>query len=258
MEISHFERKGFQIFRSIIPDATIRHIVNFLGKEVRSLLQDIRGKDSGESLQEISKFIQSSLGTETSNQNNRETLLLMTGHFPADVRLSQLLWKVADAPKLRCILEAIFGSKQLYMHMPPMARFVLPGNIQAGVPPHQDAAYNGHMSDFVTVWIPLVEIDKECGGIRIYTDQIMELIPTTIMVANGVWIEGIDVSGMSAEDMVPMTPGDVLVFNKFNIHASLPNSSARIRYSMDCRFFSANQTSSKHKLDLSTFTICSP
>ena len=35
----------------------------------------------------------------------------------------------------------------------------LPNNTKAGVPVHQDAPYNKHMSNSITCWTPLVETD---------------------------------------------------------------------------------------------------
>ena len=49
-----------------------------------------------------------------------------------------------------------------YVHYPPMIRFKLADAPSSIVPVHQDIAYNRHLSDFITVWVPLVDIDDEC------------------------------------------------------------------------------------------------
>jgi hypothetical protein len=88
----------------------------------------------------------------------------LTGHFPLEVRLSENLWKIPYSESFYSIIKTILRSENVFMHMPPTARFVLPGNVYAGVPPHQDISYNKHMTDFITVWVPLVDIDEEGAG----------------------------------------------------------------------------------------------
>ena len=55
------------------------------------------------------------------------------------------------------------------MHMPPTARFILPGNSAAAVPPHQDVSYNHHLTDFITAWVPFHPIDEESGGVAVFS-----------------------------------------------------------------------------------------
>ena len=124
-----------------------------------------------------------------------DTRVLMTGHFPRELRFSKIFWEIPRTHALQDILKAALGTDRLRMHMPPMARFILPSNSEAGVPPHQDASYNDHMGGFVTVWIPLVEIDEECGGVTIYESRGDGVIPITKLTQNGVSVEGVSVEG---------------------------------------------------------------
>ena len=41
------------------------------------------------------------------------------------------------------------------------------GNRRA-VPAHQDVTYNKHLGTFCIVWVPLVEIDRSCGGMAVF------------------------------------------------------------------------------------------
>ena len=89
---------------------------------------------------------------------------------------------------------------------------------------------------FITLWIPLVEIDSKCGGVTVYpgSDNVQQ---KTMKLNHGVWFDKIDVSGTVAVDCAPMAKGDVLIFNRFLAHKSMPNLSNRIRFSLDLRFF---------------------
>jgi hypothetical protein len=186
----------------------------------------------------------------------KQTLDLLSGHLPTQTRLSERLWAIARAPRLRELLYAVLGTRELCMHMPPMARFVPPGHSTAAVPAHQDIAYNRHMSDFVTCWVPLVEIDDACGGVTIYEGS-NEPVELKSHPGNIFWAGGLDVEKYDARNIY-MKPGDVLVFNKWLVHCSMPNLSERIRYSMDLRFFGKQDHSSKHFLDMQRWIVIAP
>jgi hypothetical protein len=104
-------------------------------------------------------------------RNIKEELDVFSGTFPLQTRLSRNLWQLFADPNLRALLLTLLGSDKLFMHMAPTARFVPRGYSHAAVPPHRDVTYNGHMTKFVTVWKPFVEIDALCGGVRIFRDS---------------------------------------------------------------------------------------
>lgn len=179
-----------------------------------------------------------------------------SGYYRLNTRLSPKLWTVADAPALRDLLAAWFGTDKLRMHMPPQIRCVTPDNPQVAVPAHQDASYNGHISgDFLTVWVPLVAIDSDCGGVGFYKGTANAPVIPTAPSGRPYLLHAIPTDGLS---MVThdMKPGDALIFNQQVIHASMPNRSNRTRYSIDYRFFAGS--SAKHYLDLQTSTVVAP
>jgi ectoine hydroxylase-related dioxygenase (phytanoyl-CoA dioxygenase family) len=55
-----------------------------------------------------------------------------------------------------------------------------------------------------------------------------------------------------------MAPGDALIFNPYVVHGSMPNLSNRIRFSIDCRFFGGDARTSKHYLDMTTWSVVAP
>lgn len=185
---------------------------------------------------------------------------VLRGHFPLSVRLSEELWRIplhlADHP----FLYDILGTKRLFMHMPPTARFVLPGNIEAAVPAHQDISYNKHLGAFCVVWVPLVDIDGACGGMAAYprSHGCGELLKGAFAAAPDHWLPGIDTAKFERVELQPLTPGDVVVMGHETVHESIPNRSDRTRLSIDFRFFGDNSRSSKHFLDLAHRRVVAP
>jgi len=185
---------------------------------------------------------------------------VLLGHFPLPARLDEALWqiplKLAEQPFLYELLEAT----GLFVHMPPTARFVLPGNVKAAVPAHQDVTYNKHLGPFCVVWAPLVAIDRACGGMAVYprTQGRGELFTGDKVAPADGWIPGVDVAGLARVELFPLAPGDVVVMGNETVHESMPNLSARTRLSVDFRFFGDNARSSKHYLDLSARRVVAP
>ena len=137
---------------------------------------------------------------------------------------------------------------------------MLPRNLKAAVPAHQDVTYNKHLGPFCVVWVPLVDIDEACGGMAVYprTQGRGELFAgETVAPADG-WIPGIDVARFERVVLQPLAPGDVVVMGNETVHESMPNKSDRTRLSIDFRFFGDNSHSSKHYLDLAQRRVIAP
>lgn len=185
---------------------------------------------------------------------------VLRGHFPLSVRLGEELWRIplhlADHP----FLYDILGAKRLFMHMPPTARFVLPGNIEAAVPAHQDISYNKHLGAFCVVWAPLVDIDGACAGMAAYprSHGCGELLNGASAASPDNWLPGIDTAKLERVELQPLAPGDVVVMSHETVHESMPNRSGRTRLSIDFRFFSDSSRSSKHFLDLAQRRVVAP
>jgi ectoine hydroxylase-related dioxygenase (phytanoyl-CoA dioxygenase family) len=178
----------------------------------------------------------------------------MTGHFPLDIRLSPELWRVPKLATVKHLLKDILGA-QLYMHLPPTARFVLPGNNRAAVPPHRDISYNAHMRNFVTFWVPLVDIDDLCGGVTVYEGSQREVVQAES--TENFWLKGVPTDGYEPVHC-KMRVGDALLMSHTMLHGSVANRSDHIRCSIDYRFFGGPHRSSKHVLDLRSWLVCEP
>lgn len=143
------------------------------------------------------------------------------------------------------------------MHMPPMARYVLPRNDCAAVPAHQDVDYNHHLTDFVVVWMPLTPIEGDSGGLAVF-EKSQGVRSVTHNVNSGGWLREIPTASFKRHFCCPMAPGDCVVFGPKLIHESVPNISNRIRLSLDMRFFSENERSTRHVLDMQDWSIHEP
>ena len=258
-DISKFEASGYQVFEDVVPPNIILEVRNFLYQQIEETLEPAK-REIGCSLDsDVVRVIGDIAeghrgGVESLSKSTRDAL---SGHFLLEARLSQILWKVPFSEKFQAILKALLASDDLYMHMPPTARFVLPGNVHAGVPPHQDVSYNKHMSHFVTIWVPFVDIDDVCGGVTIYEGSGRAPEYAVEQASSDFWRRGVPTEGCRPVHCA-MKAGSVLALNKQIIHSSTANRSSNIRISADFRFFGASDRSSKHYLDMKRCTVVKP
>ncbi len=233
--------KGYIIERDIVSKTLISEAKTFLEAQIADQLK---------ALHEIPDTIH----PDTYSDSHRK---LLTGHFPPEIRLDSKIISVVTCKRLTNYIKAITGWEALNIHLPPMARFILPNNSEAKVPAHQDLTYNKHLKEFITVWLPLVDIDTECGGVACSHDP-SELIEDVGLSDNKVWFDTIESQDMEFHECVPMTMGDALIFSPTTIHKSMNNISNRIRLSLDLRYFPAHHRSPKHFLSIEDGVVHDP
>ena len=259
MDASFFRTHGYQVFEKVIPLDLVEQTRLFLEQDAKqSLLKASNEIGCTDQAGIVSVIDAIANGTHGSvDQLSKSTRDTLSGHISLETRLSAELRKIPSHPGVMSVVRAVLGSNKIYMHMPPTARFVLSGNIHAGVPAHQDISYNKHMSNFVTVWVPLVDIDDECGGVVVFEGSGSEPERAVSHDPKNFWQ-----SGVPADAFKPIhckiQRGDLLVLNKYVIHASKANISDRTRYSIDQRFFGEHDSSSKHYLDMQTNEVIAP
>lgn len=181
---------------------------------------------------------------------------LVRGELPLEVRISPSLKVICEEPWLTAFLRETLNDPIIRMHHPPSIRVARPGMSSSLVPLHQDRSYATHLREFVTVWVPLCDIDDAAGGLEVVARaRTGDAIPHRTA---GIWLnmEGT----VSDDDRVPMFCrfGDVIVFGPQLVHGSRPNRSARIRLSVDYRFFASRETSPKHFYDLEHREVIPP
>ncbi len=258
-DTSTFHREGWQLFHDVIPAGTIEAVRNFLHRHIDDTLapalEELGIGRAEELVPAVDALIQRDRAAlDTLSTATRQAL---SGHFSLETRLSRALWDVPMSAALQAIVKSLLQSDTAYMHMPPTARFVLPRNTHAGVPPHQDLSYNQHMTNFVIVWVPLVDIDEDCGGVTIFPGTGAQQVRPVTQEESAFWLDGIPVTGLPSVHCT-MRAGSVLAFNKWLVHGSTANRSDRTRISTDFRFFGGQDRSNKHYLDLQTGMVVAP
>lgn len=168
----------------------------------------------------------------------------LRGEFDLETRLDQRIMQVLATPRVLAYLSTFLQSDGYCIHYPPMMRFKMAAAEASQLPPHQDWPYNTHMKDFLTVWVPLVTIDEGTGGVVVYDGSHQD--GNVQHVAEGSW----EAKALADLDKYPqqhvlMNPGDILTFPSELLHASAPQTSPRIRYSIDFRVFREPADSTK-------------
>jgi ectoine hydroxylase-related dioxygenase (phytanoyl-CoA dioxygenase family) len=174
----------------------------------------------------------------------------LTGEFDLETRLNTKICALLAAPKVRATLARFLDTPKYYIHYPPMVRFKMADVPGSMLPPHQDFAYNAHLRDFVTVWVPLTDINDEVGGLVVHTGS--HLAEKVDHSPSGPWAHGLKehAAGVYAKRAIHMQVGDVLIFPPLLIHESAPHrSKTNLRYSIDFRVFRAPEDTTKSYFD---------
>ena len=146
--------------------------------------------------------------------------------FACDARLGDMLSDLLG-PDIDCFLSQFI--------------FKLPGAL--GQPWHQDAFYfHFDRGPQVGVWLAVTEANPENGPLSVlsasHTEPVHEAVADRREHANLGYFEIVD-HDTSAEEMLLMDPGDLLVFHSHLMHRSTDNASKQMRAAMVYHFASA-------------------
>lgn len=255
IDLSHYQEFGYQILKNVFPSELIKEINIFLedekDKTLALLRKTIQFQDYGEFIKKTKALYENEQAFQSIDSNTKS---LLSGHFPLETRLSQRLWTIPQSQSTIQLFQQIFPDHPPRMHLPPVLRYILPGNVFAAVPPHQDVSYNKHVDDFFVLWVPFCKIDDECGGVVVHhgTGHFPELMANS---ERKFWLDSLPETGCQKVHC-KMDAGDALLMNKWIVHESMPNTSNRIRLSSDFRFFTGQ--SAKHYLDMETWKVVIP
>jgi hypothetical protein len=136
----------------------------------------------------------------------------------------------------RCVTPLL--SESAFPHPLSIARLMFPHNEEWATPPHQDYPNNQGTPDLYACWIPLGDCPAELGSLSILRgSHRLGVAPLEFSLGAGnrrarldERFEGLNwVSGDFAA-------GDAVVFHSHTVHRSLPNTTDRMRLSVDYRF----------------------
>jgi len=150
--------------------------------------------------------------------------------------------KLLDSAQTMRLLEGVFG-ETVFMFKSQNIRYAIPDDAKHVTPPHQDYFFIRINQSFRTLWIPLMDIDEEVGGLvlaggshkRGLLDHV-EQEAAYSYIFKGRKQRGIALGTLPQPWLTTdYHPGDLLIFSNLMVHWALPNRSDRIRLSIDNR-----------------------
>lgn len=156
------------------------------------------------------------------------------GDYPGGLYDTKLWEWFALTPQMRSLYEEVFGEKAYVLPIGEY-QFTWPGRPDCWARMHQDGPFSSGL-DFLVFWMPLMAIDADVGGLAIVpTPQSvgslhpgLEHNPTSPYIPAGTF-------GDDAWHRADYRPGDLLLFGPFTPHCGMPNTSDRLRLSIDIR-----------------------
>src|SRR5262245_55353399 len=137
VDLSFFREHGYQILRGIFDPSVAGDVRSFLETELEAsviMLRDVLQLDEIRNLGGVAEEL---IADGRFSELDFDIQQLLSGHFALKTRLSDRLWTISRQPRIRALLATLFHDDRLFMHMPPAARWVLPGYSQSSVPAHQ-------------------------------------------------------------------------------------------------------------------------
>lgn len=141
---------------------------------------------------------------------------------------------------LKRVMNLVVGEPAL-VHPKPIGRLIFPHCERLTVHAHQDYEFMGGDPEFFTVWIPLHDCPIEVGPLRILESS--HLYGVQQHQKENLHVPEIRGGEEKGQEWVggPVYSGDVLIFHSLTVHAASPNTSGRMRLSLDCRFQNAQR-----------------
>ena len=246
-----FDEKGYVLKRSFLDGDTCENAKTFLAAS-KDRLHRLLEQWAGEAVPDSGAFAhhQARITEYEARGLPKDLRHYLVGEFDLETRLDRRICGVLSSPGVRERLTRFLDAPQYCIHYPPMVRFKMadvPGSI---LPAHQDFTYNAHLRDFITVWVPLVDIDDEVGGLILYEGS--QHGKSLEHASKGPWAYGLNGSDVQEypRQHIHMRLGDVLIFPPLMIHESAPHrSQTRLRYSIDFRVFVAPEHTTKSYFD---------
>ncbi len=141
------------------------------------------------------------------------------------------------------IIERVFDAP-VFLYANTDIRFALPNDERHLTPPHQDHFFIRQTDQFRTVWIPLIDINQDAGGLAIakrsHLGGLLDHVEHDTAysyIFRGRKQRGVPLNAVRGPWLTTnYAPGDLLLFHSMMVHRALPNRSNRIRLSLDARF----------------------
>jgi len=253
-----FHREGYLILDDCIPLPSLCAVKTLLSSSSAEIGKVLRERGIGDD--NVESFLAKPPADLDASEYS-ELKALVSGNFPRNIKAHPALWDLLGGERLTSVLKRILGAERLYLHMFPSPRHVAPSSVLAAVPRHVDRQYNGHMSNFVTVWVPVEAFSENMGGVRVFPKSHNVAhnpeIDESARLENDLWFAPIR-SDLGDGVLATVTKGSALLLHRDLVHESALNLSGYVRLSADLRVFGDQDSTTKHYLDLQEKKIFEP
>ena len=160
-----------------------------------------------------------------------------------DVQRLEAFHALPHHPSVHRVMAALLGDTA-FPHPLSIARLVFPGNESWTTPPHQDFPNNQGTPELYACWVPLADCPVELGSLSIMAGSHKRgMAPLEFSLGAGNRQarvdERFDGLGWVGGDFAR---GDAVVFHSLTLHRALPNTTDRMRLSVDYRFQREGET----------------
>lgn len=154
-----------------------------------------------------------------------------------EVQRLETFHAVPHHPSVRSLMKTLLGDSA-FPHPLSIARLSFPSNESWATPPHQDHPNNQGTEDLYACWIPLGDCPVELGGLAVLPgSHRLGIAPLEFALGAGhrqaKLDERFEQLGWLGGDF---ELGDAIVFHSLTVHRALPNTTDRMRLSVDYRF----------------------
>jgi hypothetical protein len=156
--------------------------------------------------------------------------------FHKDINRLEAFESLAWTPSLLYVADALTDGGGVLIHARKICRVKYPNDPYDIVLPHQDYWYIRGATETYSVWIPLMPMDEEIGGLAVAPGSHLAGLREHARPSHSRF------SGISTEDTrlvwyrSDFAPGDALVFHSLALHQGLLNRSPKVRVSVDYRY----------------------
>lgn len=254
--IDRFDKEGWHLQTKLIDRTTVATVREYLEARILWLHSQFEIW-VGTPLTEQQPYSWHQAKTEEYEANgiSQDLSHYLHGEFDLETRMDSKITEILASNRCQEIVSNFLGTDRYFVHYPPMIRFKLPGAPASAVPVHQDFAYNGHLSRFMTIWMPFVDVDEEVGGLIVYEGS--QASGMTAHGPSGAWANKseTDLSSYTPHHVI-MDAGDALMFPPTLLHGSAPHHSKTTnRLSIDFRVFPEKEFTTRSYYDPKTNTI---
>jgi ectoine hydroxylase-related dioxygenase (phytanoyl-CoA dioxygenase family) len=144
---------------------------------------------------------------------------------------------VPHDPTVRRCMTALLG-ETAFPHPLSIARLVFPDNMKWTTPPHQDYPNNQGTEALYACWMPLGDCPADLGSLSILRgSHRFGVAPMEFSLGAGNRRAKLE-ARFEQSDWVggDFALGDTIIFHSLTVHRSLPNTTDRMRLSVDYRF----------------------